>query len=86
MPTYEYQCKLCGEEWEEFLKMKDRNIPIEAPCPVCQKYEIKQKMSKCAVCDPFKMKPRRNTTDFKDTIDRIHNSNPGSKIDLDKYK
>lgn len=33
MPTYDYQCKKCGHEFEVFHKMSDK--PIDK-CPKCQ--------------------------------------------------
>jgi putative FmdB family regulatory protein len=32
MPTYEYRCGACGEEFEKFQRMSDEP---GAPCPVC---------------------------------------------------
>ncbi|MBN1291990.1 MAG: zinc ribbon domain-containing protein [Candidatus Latescibacteria bacterium] len=33
MPTYEYRCKKCGHEFEEFQSMTDEPIKI---CPQCK--------------------------------------------------
>ena len=43
MPTYDYRCEKCGNEFEEFLPMAKRIEPTEEPCdkqlhraaPVC---------------------------------------------------
>ena len=32
MPTYDYKCEKCGHEFEESLKIADRNVPTESPC------------------------------------------------------
>jgi putative FmdB family regulatory protein len=32
MPTYEYRCKACGEEFEKFQRMSDEPV---AECPAC---------------------------------------------------
>ena len=43
MPTYDYRCEKCGNEFEDFLPMSKRTEPTEEPCdkqlhravPVC---------------------------------------------------
>ena len=43
MPTYDYRCEKCGNEFEDFLPMAKRAEPTEEPCdkqlhraaPVC---------------------------------------------------
>ncbi len=32
MPTYDYRCEKCGNEFEEFLPMAKRIEPTEEPC------------------------------------------------------
>ena len=32
MPTYDYRCEKCGNEFEEFLPMVKRIEPTEEPC------------------------------------------------------
>ncbi|SVD11394.1 uncharacterized protein METZ01_LOCUS364248 [marine metagenome] len=32
MPTYDYRCEKCGNEFEEFLPMAKRAEPTEVPC------------------------------------------------------
>jgi putative FmdB family regulatory protein len=32
MPTYEYRCRSCGEEFEKFQRMSDEPV---AECPAC---------------------------------------------------
>lgn len=34
MPTYEYRCRECGEEFEKFQRMSDDPV---AECPACGK-------------------------------------------------
>jgi putative FmdB family regulatory protein len=42
MPTYNYRCRSCEHEFSEMLKMDDRKIPVEKPCPECGKDDIYQ--------------------------------------------
>ena len=32
MPTYDYRCEKCGNEFEDFLPMSKRTKPTEEPC------------------------------------------------------
>ena len=41
MPTYEYKCKECGHEFEEFQSMKDDPLSV---CPNCGKPALKRLM------------------------------------------
>lgn len=41
MPTYEYVCKKCGYEFEEFQNMKD---DVLTDCPKCKKKALKRKI------------------------------------------
>ena len=42
MPTYEYRCKSCGFEFEEFQSMSDDKLVI---CPKCAEPSLKRLMS-----------------------------------------
>lgn len=45
MPTYEYQCRKCGHEFEKFQSMKDDPI---RKCPKCAKLAVKRLISRGA--------------------------------------
>ena len=34
MPTYDYKCEKCGNEFERMLPISQRNEPTEIPCPI----------------------------------------------------
>jgi putative FmdB family regulatory protein len=42
MPTYEYKCKSCGHEFEEYQGMTEK--PIKK-CPNCKKYTVMRVIS-----------------------------------------
>lgn len=37
MPLYEYKCSECEHIFDRILKMDDRDIPNQEPCPDCKK-------------------------------------------------
>lgn len=37
MPTYEYECRACGEKVEYFQRISE---PVKTECPVCGKPEL----------------------------------------------
>lgn len=37
MPTYNYECKACGDAFEEFLRMSEMDAPLALPCRKCGK-------------------------------------------------
>ncbi len=41
MPTYEYVCKECGYEFDQFQNMKDERLTV---CPKCKKKQLKRKI------------------------------------------
>ena len=40
MPTYDYRCEKCGNEFEDFLPMSKRTKPTEEPC--AQNIDVQQ--------------------------------------------
>jgi putative FmdB family regulatory protein len=42
MPTYEYLCSKCGNEWEEVQKISEPALEI---CPKCKKHTAKRQIS-----------------------------------------
>jgi len=44
MPTYDYICNECLYSYTKLLKISERNIPTESPCPECGALTISQKI------------------------------------------
>ena len=83
MPNYEYRCSSCEFQFEENLPMADRKKPCENACPKCGEATVAQQMRTApgAAVDS-QMKPNSG---FKEVISKIHGSNAGSNIPIDKY-
>ena len=43
MPMYEYRCKACEEEFEEFLMGSETDADVE--CPACGEYQAMRQLS-----------------------------------------
>lgn len=41
MPTYDYKCSNCGNEFEEFQRMSD---PVLTTCPECKESTLERKI------------------------------------------
>ncbi|HEY96961.1 MAG TPA: zinc ribbon domain-containing protein [Dehalococcoidia bacterium] len=44
MPIYEYECRVCGEEFEAFRGLFDKDSKVT--CPMCGEKGPKRKISK----------------------------------------
>ncbi|MFP4199846.1 MAG: FmdB family zinc ribbon protein [Clostridia bacterium] len=42
MPTYDYVCPRCGEEFSAFVTMSERD---RVPCPNCDSAEVRQRIT-----------------------------------------
>ena len=42
MPLYDYECKACGHEFDELIRMVDREKPTRKKCPECGRKKVKQ--------------------------------------------
>ena len=93
MPTYQYECKKCGLNFEEKHSIKDRNIPCNIiPNPLCDVYIAPHKgKAECKVevvlQSPAIVSMRdgwqRHTDDgWKDRLRQIKRDHPGSDIDV----
>ena len=44
MPTYEYRCQSCGQEFSRIMTLKEKET-AKITCPQCQSSEVTQIMS-----------------------------------------
>ena len=95
MPTYQYECKKCGLQFEESHKINERKFPCEIqPNPKCDVWRILspatlQTECKVEIVPQFpsmiSMRDgwRKHTDDgWKDTLKEIKKNNPGSSLDV----
>ena len=45
MPYYDYQCTSCKHEFETCMKISERHIPTQEPCPDCSEKNDKQQLA-----------------------------------------
>ena len=83
MPYYEYVCEKCGHEFEESLKIADRDAPTEQPCrfPTCGG-EVKMVYAKPHIGDPWHHSGKKVDEGFKDRLREIKKSHHGSTINV----
>ena len=78
MPTYNYNCKECGFEFEKTSKIADRKIPVESPCPECKaEGSIQQIIGSPMICDPVRVGARKMDSGFKEVLQKINERVPG---------
>tara|TARA_Y100000296_G_scaffold85787_1_gene122858 strand:- start:594 stop:839 length:246 start_codon:yes stop_codon:yes gene_type:complete len=81
MPTYQYKCEKCGDEFEEIHRINEREFPLQTPCETCSGILqiVPQMPSMVSMRDGW----RRHTDDgWKDRLKQIKRNNPGSTLDV----
>lgn len=73
MGVYNYKCRECEHEFDRYLKMDDRKIPLEEPCPECgTEGTIYQYFSKPVhVGDPFAFGKVKLNDGMKNVLDKV---------------
>jgi putative FmdB family regulatory protein len=82
MPAYTYKCQACNHEFEKVLKIADRDLPINEPCPECktQGQVLKTILGAPSLGDPVRLGIRKTDSGFKEVMQKIHAANPGSNL------
>ena len=83
MPYYDYKCEKCGHEFEENLKIAERDTPTEQPCrfPTCGG-EVRMVYAKPYIGDPWHHSGKKVDEGFKDRLREIKSSHRGSTINV----
>jgi putative FmdB family regulatory protein len=69
MPNYSFNCKSCDHSFEQYLKMNDRKIPLDEPCPQCQEVgSVVQSITGFMLGDPVVLGKERLPQKFKEGV------------------
>lgn len=83
MPLYEYQCSSCGEIFDEFSSVADRNIPTENPCPICNENAVTQKIGATPIADPVRLGRIKAPEGFRDVLRNVKKNTYGAAFSVD---
>ena len=82
MPTYQYKCNECENEFEEIHRIADREVPVDKLCAICGRGKI-QLIPQIPSMISMRGSWRQHTSDgWKDRLKEIKRSNPGSRLDI----
>jgi len=81
MPTYDFTCENCRNSFEIFCKIAELDDPHV--CPECGSAKVCQRFfSPVSTIDSFRLSGvNKKRTEFKDVLNRIHRTTPGSVLD-----
>lgn len=81
MPTYDYACSACNQQFEKFLSIGNRHLPTEEPCPQCAATgTVTLSIGAPPVGDAVRLGIRKIDGGFKEVLQRIHAANPKSNL------
>lgn len=85
MPLYEYKCDKCSHVFDKFLSVSARDTPLDEPCPNCKEEgAVRKLLNTPPVGDPVRMGLIKPPGGFRDVLNHIHNSTPGSVLNVDR--
>ena len=70
LPTYSYQCKDCGDHFDQFQTMSNYLVPTETPCTKCSG-EIQKIITSPMIVDPTRLGLIRTDSDFRNVLENI---------------
>ena len=76
MPLYNYECKKCGDSFEELHTFTKRNEPTNIPCGKCGG-EIFIRICGTSLISGYHIKPK---TEFSEKLRSLKKFYPGSTI------
>ena len=82
MPTYQYKCSECENNFEEVYRIADRNIPVDKLCGKCGVGKINIYPAQMSIVS-MQGSWRSHTSDgWKDRLKEISRNNPGNSLDV----
>ena len=84
MPTYDYRCSQCGNEFEKFLTISRRHEPSEQPCDKCGGEIIIKPATPLFAYDNIatSASPRKVDREFRDRLIDIKKSHHGALMNI----
>jgi putative FmdB family regulatory protein len=78
MPTYDYICSSCQHKFEEILKIAEKEIPNQSPCPNCKKVNcIETVMGAPPIGDPIRLGRKKPSSTYLEKMKIIKKNHPG---------
>jgi putative FmdB family regulatory protein len=78
MPTYNFKCNECEQEFEVLCRISERN---NQSCPGCQAQNYQPHFTTpVAMGDPVRLGVRTTDNGFKEVLSRIGKANPRSDL------
>ena len=82
MPNYDYYCSSCEHEFEINMKISERNVPTQEPCPECSERDVKLQLATPTIGDPWRFAGKRPDEGFRDRLREIKKHHRGNTIDV----
>jgi|TARA_B110001454_G_scaffold143205_1_gene132971 putative FmdB family regulatory protein len=82
MPNYDYYCSSCEHEFEINMKISERNVPTQEPCPECSERDVELQLATPTIGDPWRFAGKRPDEGFRDRLREIKKHHRGNTIDV----
>lgn len=82
MPLYDFECTGCNTLFEASLKISERKIPTESPCPHCGETKVESRLTKAPGLVATAYTNIKTPDGFKDVLRTMKKGNPGCAIDV----
>ena len=82
MPYYDYYCSSCKHEFETNMKISERHVPTQEPCPECSERDVKLQLATPAIGDPWHFTGKKPDEGFRDRLREIKKHHRGNTIDV----
>ena len=84
MPRYDFRCRNCRAEWEEDLKIADRDLPVNETCVKCEEKGFVERYLPSAPV--WGREVKKTPAAFKDLMNNIKKNHRHSTIDTGRVK